>query len=110
MTEFILSIMAAVRSFLRSRTDSAIEILSLRQQVAVLKRKRSRPPMNPLDGSIATAEDNLASRRSVTRKVSEALPHVSVFPSRTAVAGARSTHQVVFGAIGCPRFHTLLSR
>jgi hypothetical protein len=37
---FILSILAAVRVFLRSRSDIALEILALRQQVAVLKRKR----------------------------------------------------------------------
>jgi len=47
--EFILSLLSVVRVFLRSRTDTALEILALRQQVAVLKRKRPRPPLNSVD-------------------------------------------------------------
>jgi len=47
--EFILSLLAVVRVFLRSRSDTALEVLTLRQQVAVLKRKRPRPPLNSLD-------------------------------------------------------------
>jgi putative transposase len=47
--EFILALVAAVRAFVRSRHDTALEILALRQQVAVLKRKRPRPRLNPLD-------------------------------------------------------------
>jgi putative transposase len=47
--EFILSILAAIRVFLRSRGDTALELLALRQQVAVLKRKRPRPCLNRLD-------------------------------------------------------------
>ena len=47
--EFILSLLAVVRVFLRSRTDTALEILALRQQVAVLKRKRPRPALNSVD-------------------------------------------------------------
>ena len=46
MLEFTLSILAAIRVFLRSRSDTALEVLALRQQVAVLKRKRPRPPLN----------------------------------------------------------------
>jgi len=38
--EFIFSIVAAIRVFLRSRGDTALEVLALRQRVAVLKRKR----------------------------------------------------------------------
>jgi len=34
---------------LQSRTDIAVEVLALRQQVAVLKRRRSRPQLGPLD-------------------------------------------------------------
>ena len=49
MTEFILSLVAAVRVFFRSRTDTALEVLALRQQVAVLKRKRPRPTLNSWD-------------------------------------------------------------
>ena len=49
MLEFILSILAAIRVFFRSRSDTALEVLALRQQVAVLKRKRPRPTLNSLD-------------------------------------------------------------
>jgi len=47
--EFILSILAVIRSFFHSRSDTALEILALRQQLAVLKRKRPRPPLRSLD-------------------------------------------------------------
>jgi hypothetical protein len=47
--EFILSILAVIRVFFRSRRDTALEILALRQQLAVLKRKRPRPPLCSLD-------------------------------------------------------------
>ena len=46
---FILALLAAARVFFRSRQDTALEILALRQQVAVLKRKRPRPRLNLLD-------------------------------------------------------------
>ncbi len=38
-----------VRTIFRSRADLALENLALRQQVAVLKRERPRPPLSPLD-------------------------------------------------------------
>ena len=41
--------LAVVRVFWQSRSDTAIEILALRQQVAVLKRKRPRPALNSWD-------------------------------------------------------------
>ena len=47
--QFILSILSALRGFFHSRCDTALEVLALRQQVAVLKRKRPRPPLNSLD-------------------------------------------------------------
>jgi transposase InsO family protein len=47
--EFILSILAVIRVFLRNRADIALEVLALRQQVAVLKRKRPRPTLNAVD-------------------------------------------------------------
>jgi hypothetical protein len=47
--EFILSILAVIRVFVRSRSDTALEILALRQQVAVLKRERPRPTLNSRD-------------------------------------------------------------
>jgi hypothetical protein len=39
----------AVRALFRTRTEAALEILALRQQVAVLKRKRPLPPLNAGD-------------------------------------------------------------
>jgi len=47
--ESVLSLLAAIRVFFRSRSDTALEVLALRQQVAVLKRKRPRPHLNALD-------------------------------------------------------------
>jgi hypothetical protein len=41
--------LAAIRAFFRSRVSISLEILALRQQVAVLKRKRPRPSLNRLD-------------------------------------------------------------
>ena len=49
MLDFILSIRSALRVFFRSRCHTALEVLALRQQVAVLKRKRPRPTLNSLD-------------------------------------------------------------
>jgi putative transposase len=46
---FILSILAAIRVFLRDRSDIALEVLALRQQVVVLKRKQPRPILSLLD-------------------------------------------------------------
>ena len=42
-------LLAVIRLFCQSRSDTALEVLALRQQVAVLKRKRPRPVLNPLD-------------------------------------------------------------
>lgn len=49
MLPFIVSLIAATRVFFQSRTDTAVEVLALHQQVAVLKRRRPRPPLRPLD-------------------------------------------------------------
>jgi len=49
MAEFVLALLVALRVFFRTRRDTALEILALRQQVAVLKRKRPRPPLNSVD-------------------------------------------------------------
>jgi putative transposase len=53
--ECVLSILAAIRVFFHSRGDTALEILALRQQVAVLKRRRPRPPLTALDRLFWTA-------------------------------------------------------
>jgi hypothetical protein len=62
--EFILSMLALVRVFCQSRSDTALEILALRQQVAVLKRKRPRPPLNSWDRLFWTTPRYLWSRWS----------------------------------------------
>ena len=49
MLDFFLALLAALPVFFRSRTETALEILALRQQVAVLKRKRPRPRLNGCD-------------------------------------------------------------
>jgi hypothetical protein len=55
MCRFILDLAIAVRVFFMCRTDLALEILALRQQVAVLKRKRSRPKLSRIDRLFWTA-------------------------------------------------------
>src|SRR6516162_10213301 len=49
MLPVALALIAAARVFFQSRADIAVEVLALRQQVAVLKRKRSRPQLRLLD-------------------------------------------------------------
>jgi hypothetical protein len=44
MVQFFLAVLGALHIFFRSRGDTTLEILALRQQVAVLKRQRPRPP------------------------------------------------------------------
>jgi len=46
MVQLFFVLLGALRVFFRSRSDTALEILALRQQVAVLKRQRPRPPLN----------------------------------------------------------------
>ena len=49
MLRFCLAALSALRVFLRCRADISLEILALRQQVAVLKRQRPRPPLHSGD-------------------------------------------------------------
>ena len=49
MLDFLLAVVAAVRVFVRSRSDTALEVLALRRQVVVLKRQRPRPTLTRLD-------------------------------------------------------------
>ena len=49
MVHLFLAVLGALRVFFRCRSDTALEILALRQQVAVLKRQRPRPPLNSGD-------------------------------------------------------------
>ena len=63
MVEFILSFMAALEEmFFRRRSDTALEVLALRQQLAVLKRKRPRPVLNRRDRFFWTTLRRLWSR------------------------------------------------
>ena len=58
----MLSFLAALRVFFRNRTDTALEVLALRQQLGVLKRKRPRPVLNRLDRLFWTTLRTLWSR------------------------------------------------
>jgi hypothetical protein len=49
VVDSILALFSALQIFFRSRSDTALEVLALRQQVAVLKRKRPRPIINRMD-------------------------------------------------------------
>ena len=49
MLSFLLALLIVVRVFVCSRTDTALEVLALRQQLGVLKRKRSRPRLGASD-------------------------------------------------------------
>ena len=45
----IPAVIFAIRVFFRSRLDTSLEVLALRQQIAVLKRQRPRPPLTRFD-------------------------------------------------------------
>ena len=64
MLDFITAFLAAIRVFFRSRVDTSLEVLALRQQVAVLKRKRPRPALTRFDRFFWTALRQLWSRWS----------------------------------------------
>jgi hypothetical protein len=49
MVQFSHAILFALRLFLRTRRDTALEILTIRQQVAVFRGQRPRSPLNPCD-------------------------------------------------------------
>jgi hypothetical protein len=51
LVESILPCLAALRVFIRSRADTALEILALRQQLTVLKRNHPRPNWSGWIGS-----------------------------------------------------------
>jgi len=60
----IPAFLAVIRAFFRSRVDTSLEVLALRQQVAVLKRKRPRPSLNRFDRIFWTTLRNLWPRWS----------------------------------------------
>ena|SRR6516165_4161097 len=49
MFALVASFLCAVGIFFRDRGEVALEVLALRQQLAVLKRKRPRPVLSDLD-------------------------------------------------------------
>jgi putative transposase len=49
VVDVLVAFLCAVRVFFRSRADTALEVIALRQQLAVLKRKRPRPLLTELD-------------------------------------------------------------
>jgi hypothetical protein len=49
VVDFILLILAAFRVYFASRLETSLEVLALRQQLAVLKRKRPRSSVNRFD-------------------------------------------------------------
>jgi hypothetical protein len=49
MLQFFPTVLGGLRVFFWARADTALEVLALRQQIAVLKRKRPRPPLNAGD-------------------------------------------------------------
>ena len=49
MVHLITAFLTAARVFFCNRVDTSLEVLALRQQVAVLNRKRPRPSLNHLD-------------------------------------------------------------
>ena len=49
MLEFLFSVLAALRVFVYRRSVTALEVIALRLQVAVLKRQRPRPTVTCLD-------------------------------------------------------------
>ena len=55
MLDLIFAFLAAIRAFFGSRLDTSLEILALRQQLAVLKRKRPRPSLTSFDRFFWTA-------------------------------------------------------
>jgi hypothetical protein len=55
VAEFIPSTLAVVRVFFQSRANTALAVRALRQEVAVLKRKRPRLRLNRLDRLFWTA-------------------------------------------------------
>lgn len=49
MIDMMGAILAAFAVFFRSRLELSLEVLVLRQQIAMLKRKRPRPVLSRLD-------------------------------------------------------------
>ena len=62
MVQLCITVLGALRVFFRARGDTALEILALRPQLAVLKRQRPRPPWKACDRWFGMALRRLWSR------------------------------------------------
>jgi len=60
--DIVLALLSAVTGAFRSRASLVGEILVLRQQLAVLKRRRPRPPLRPIDRAFSIAISRMWSR------------------------------------------------
>jgi putative transposase len=47
--DYLVAFFSAIRVFFQARATTALEVLALRQQLSVLKRKRPKPPLNLFD-------------------------------------------------------------
>jgi len=94
MLRLIVAVLATIRVLFRSRVDIALQVLALRQQVAVLKRKRPRPVLASLDRAFWTAlrhvwprwSEVLASERWVGSCRREILDHVIARTNHSSAA------------------------
>ncbi len=86
------SILVALRVFFRNRGDTALEIVALRQQVAVLKRRRPRPKLNAMDRLF------WITIRSVWSRWADVL--VTVKPETVRLAPRRFSSALAFGVPG----------
>ena len=73
MLGLLLALLAAVRVFFRSRAQASLEVLALRQQVAVLKRQRPRPTLTRFDPGGRRPASSLRTERGLNPVASPAL-------------------------------------
>jgi len=93
MVQFFLAVLGALRIFFRSRGDTALEILALRQQVAVLKRQRPRPPLNSGDRFFWTTLRRLWSRWAESSSLSnQRLSSAGIAPAFDSTGGGGLVH------------------
>jgi hypothetical protein len=98
----ILSILAAIHVFLRSRGDTALEVLARRHQVAVLKRKRPRPPWNCFDRLLWSTVRHSWTRWRDVLVIAKPETCATVFPRTLRQLGLADPQRV-----GTPRHFTV---
>ena len=98
MLDLLLALLAAGRVFFRSRADTALEVLALRQQVAVLKRKHPRPAVNRFDrGVVDMAPTSLASVEGCSDHCEAARPSSAGIAQVSAFTGAGDPGLIAVG-------------